>query len=434
MNPLQIPRKIIAQLRLLRDDPERFATNLVSVFKPAVFEQRMINILEPPPLHASVSPSSSGPPVLNILIPILDPGGLTGGPNTALVLAYHLARAGVPIRIAATITPSVIDAEGFWTLLAKLVGATDRPAGIELTLDYGPAHPLRVGAEDWFLATHWMTAHQLRPLLPQMKQHRFLYLIQDFEPGFYQFSSNYAYAALTYDMDYIAIFNEHLLRDYFIEQRVGRFADPDFAACSFAFEPAVDRALFHPEPRADRPKRRLLFYARPTVHRNLFGIGLIALRKAVAAPVFRDAPWEFVGIGGAGKMPAIALGGGHVLQVGPWLDHGGYAAFLRGSDVLLSLMLSPHTSYPVLEMAACGGQVVTNSFGAKTNARLQEMAPGVLVVRPDPDEIAAAIITAATQAQSADSASQPTARMPPDWGTAFADVVTALLPNFRATP
>ena len=47
------------------------------------------------------------------------------------------------------------------------------------------------------------------------------------------------------------------------------------------------------------------------------------------------------------------------------LDLDAYGSLLRESAVGLSLMVSPHPSYPPLDMAHLGLRVVTNGFGPK---------------------------------------------------------------------
>ena len=63
--------------------------------------------------------------------------------------------------------------------------------------------------------------------------------------------------------------------------------------------------------------------------------------------------------------PDIDLGGGAVLRSIGKLDLDGYAALLRRAAIGISLMVSPHPSYPPLEMATLGMLVLTNRFGAK---------------------------------------------------------------------
>jgi hypothetical protein len=47
------------------------------------------------------------------------------------------------------------------------------------------------------------------------------------------------------------------------------------------------------------------------------------------------------------------------------LDLASYGEILRSSAIGVSLMVSPHPSYPPLEMAELGMLVLTNRFGAK---------------------------------------------------------------------
>jgi hypothetical protein len=54
------------------------------------------------------------------------------------------------------------------------------------------------------------------------------------------------------------------------------------------------------------------------------------------------------------------------------LDLAAYGALLRDSAIGLSLMLSPHPSYPPLDMAHLGMLVLTNRFGTKDLAAWHE--------------------------------------------------------------
>lgn len=376
----RIPTKIAAHLRLLRDDPERFGRNVLQYTDPAQFEARLIDILHQPPLHVTVA--AGRPAALNVLQPLLRPDAMTGGPNTIVLLAALVAECGVPVRIVTTSPGHRPDPVWFAGHVASLLNRPT-PPNLEVVAGAEPAAPAPVGDADLWLATHWTTAQSLRPVLPRMRRDWFLYLVQDFEPGFYAWSSNYALALETYAMPHRAMINETLLADYLRIQAPGQYAQPGFldSQC-IAFEPAVDRRIFYPPPAAHRPgPRRLLFYARPTNARNMPGLGTQALRAAVAQGSFSGA-WEFLSIGGRGSMPNIALGGGHVLRPAPWADYAGYAESLRQADLLLCPMLSPHTSYPVLEMAACGGRVVTNSYGPKTGAALAALSPDIIGVPP----------------------------------------------------
>ena len=146
-------------------------------------------------------------------------------------------------------------------------GATARP---EYLFAIG-----EIGRADVLLASWWPTAHLAEAALAHVDATEFLYVIQDFEPGFYPWSTRSALAEATYAMAMRPIVNEPFLEAFLRDRGTGRFADRGIACHTFM--PAVDREVF--EMRAGRPegRRRLLFYARPRNPRNLFEIGLRAL-------------------------------------------------------------------------------------------------------------------------------------------------------------
>lgn len=63
-----------------------------------------------------------------------------------------------------------------------------------------------------------------------------------------------------------------------------------------------------------------------------------------------DSEWEYLSIGGNHK--SIKLKNGNTLVAGGKLTLEKYAEILAESSVGVSLMCSPHPSYPPLEMAA----------------------------------------------------------------------------------
>ena len=378
-------------LALLRRDPVELARNLLQFVNPALFEQRLIDVMHARPMHVAVDAGRAGPPRLNVLDSAWTQSGMTGGPNTVINLAARIARQGVAVRLVSTVQPNRIDPGWFARHVESLAGG-DAVLGLASACD--PDHPLELGAGDGFLATHWTTAQQLKAVLPLLPIRRFFYMLQEFEPAFYPWSSNYARAVETFGMDFWPIVNEALLADFLFAQPVGRLSDPVIRERAVVFEPAVDGGLFYPPavPDADR-KRRLLFYARPTNTRNMFGLGLLALRLAAASPAF--AGWEFLSIGSRGSVPQLALGGGAVLRPAPWMDYAGYGELLRQADILLCPMLSPHTSYPVLEMAACGGLSVTNCFETKTKATLAALSDNIIATPATVEGLADGLIEAA---------------------------------------
>lgn len=405
----QLPARLSGQFDLMRRDPERFGRNLLQVTDPALFEQRLLDVMNAVPMQVRVLPG--GPPRLNILNPALTREGMTGGPNTIINLALRIARLGVPVRLVTTVETSRLDPAWFRHHAAQLLGDTN-PPDVPIVSAADPAQPLELSPRDVFVATHWTTAQQLKPVLPRMAVRQFFYLLQEYEAAFHAWSSNHALALETYGLDYWPVFNEALLAEYMLAQPIGRLNAPETRARATIFEPAIEERLFHPPAEALPRRKRLLFYARPSNSRNLFGLAMLALRQASAAPEF--AGWEFLSIGGRGGVPALALGGGHRLNPAPWLDYEGYARSLREADVLLCPMLSPHTSYPVLEMAASGGLAVTNSFANKTRAALEALSDNIVARAPTVEAMAEGLIEAARRV-NAGRAPTASIHLPRDW-------------------
>ncbi|NKC30646.1 glycosyltransferase family 4 protein [Falsiroseomonas selenitidurans] len=407
--------RLRAHAALLRRDPQAFAGNVMQVTHPDLFRERLVDIMNPVPMHVRVDPALGEAMRLNVLNPALTEDGMTGGPNTILNLAVRIARQGIPVRLVTTVRPGGVSAPWLRQHLAALVGGAIPEIAVE-TAALAEA-PLAVGPGEVFMATHWTTAQQLKPVLPRMRRPQFLYMLQEFEAGFYAWSSNHALALETYGMDFWPITNETLLAEYFFRTGHGRFADPAFRERSMAFEPAIESRVFHPpEGPAPPGPRTLLFYARPSNHRNLFGLGLEALRRAAADPAL--AGWRMLAIGGRGGVPELDLGHGHVLRASPWRGYLAYADQLREADVLLAPMLSPHTGYPALEMAACGGVAVTNAFSVKTVPVLEGLSPNIVATEATVEGLSAGLVRAARMVADG-RAREGTLHLPRDWAEAL---------------
>ena len=119
-----------------------------------------------------------------------------------------------------------------------------------------------------------------------------------------------------------------------------------------------------------------------------------------------------------------------MLRPAPWLGLQEYAEQMRESDVLLSLMLSPHPSYPPLEMAACGGVAVTTVYANKDTARLAGMSPRILGVAATIEGLVSGLARAVTM-PAAEEAVDGSIALPQSWDEAFADVVPQVATRVR---
>jgi O-antigen biosynthesis protein len=340
------------------------------------------------PLHLVVNRKLARRPFLNVLIPTLLLSKMSGGPNTILILATMLASRGVDIRVISTNTPVDPDSVALSAHLRKLSGFDILPKGLFLVDGFDRSVPIEIGANDLFMATAWWTAQIAKYSVGLTRHNKFLYMIQDCETLLHASSSDYALTLETYGLPHVPIINTQVLRDHLVATKTGQFADRGFAKAAIVFEPAIDRAFFHPMPRkARKAKNRLLFYARPlSGHRNLFQLGVAALQKLLEEKVISSANWEFLALGN--EIQTMPLGRKAELVPLPWQGFSDYAQTMREADVLLSLMLSPHPSYPPLEMAACGRPAVTNTFGSKTQEVLAGLSPNIVGAEPTVESIA----------------------------------------------
>jgi hypothetical protein len=353
---------------------------------------------------------------------------MSGGPNTILQVTARQVARGSRIRYVAAFGAMEADVAKVRAHIHLVTGVEVDADSIDLVDASAPGAVLRLGKDDVPLASWWPTAHIAEAALAHVRAREFVYVVQDFEPGFYPWSTKYALAAATYGMPMRAIVNEPLLLAHLRTEAIGRFGDDppdDGAVC--AFMPAVDRSLFARAERQSSDPRRLVFYARPRNQRNLFDLGLRALRTAIDEGVFDDGDWEFLSIGQ--DLVDLPLPGSAVLRAMPWLSYDEYAALLGRSDVLLSLMLSPHTSYPPLEMVVAGGHVVTNTFGVKSTQALEAISPAMHAARPDLRSLVDALRSAADEAAHGDPPTAPT--LPATWDEALEAVVPWLDRSIR---
>jgi hypothetical protein len=123
--------------------------------------------------------------------------------------------------------------------------------------------------------------------------------------------------------------------------------------------PRLKAKMTTPSPIRDRT---IVVYGRPETPRNGFPAIVDGLRAWYASDP-QAGSWRVVSVGR--KHEVFAIGPDLVLEPLGMLDLDAYADLLRSSAIGLSLMLSPHPSYPPLDMAHLGMVVLTNTFGDK---------------------------------------------------------------------
>ncbi|HEY6008204.1 MAG TPA: hypothetical protein VIU40_07750, partial [Geobacteraceae bacterium] len=293
-----------------------------------------------------LTPRRSGQAVrrLNLVVPTIRREHLFGGIATALRLYRQFAARlgdGVCCRIILTeYAPNPLDLALFSD--HSLVSGDEESSAARQILPCvargGKSIPVADG--DIFLATQWTTAYLAQRLVAEQAAlygrppARLLYLIQDFEPGFYPFSSDYMLSESTYrsEVPQVAIFNSSPLRDYF------RAAGYAFRG-EYFFEPVLNARLKeHLGALATVPKERvILVYGRPSTPRNAFPLIVAGLRLWAAAQP-SGSGWRIVSAGE--PHPDVPLGNGCLLSSLGKLELEEYARLLRRSAVGVGLMLS----------------------------------------------------------------------------------------------
>jgi hypothetical protein len=221
---------------------------------------------------------------------------------------------------------------------------------------------------DLCLTTSWWTTRSVRGAVDPA---RIVYLLQEDERGFYPLGDDHLRCSeMLADPALCYVINSELLRQH--------LAAEGMAPGGIAFEPASAAAGSAAEPRCGTLKN-FFFYARLTHHpRNLFWRGLEVLGAAIDTRILDPDEWDFYAVGNAAET--IRLPGGVPVHAFPALSWDDYTALVRRMDLGLSLMHTPHPSYPPLDLAAAGAVVVTNRFGVKQS--LQNYSRNILCAEP----------------------------------------------------
>lgn len=305
----------------------------------------------------TVFPDTSNTKRINLVTDSIGTSSLFGGVGTAMIIATLWAqRSDAELRIITREERPVTKA------LSTALSANGLSFAGPVSFAYAPhtkSDEIALSPNDVFLATSWWTA---RSLLNTVPADRIVYLLQEDERMFYPYGDDHLNCSLTLAEPFAkVIVNTALLHRHLTE---GVDAVPGLASRSISFEPA-----FAYQPRklaAVRSGRRKLFiYARPHNSRNLYATCIQLINQAVIEGILNPHDWE-IHLVGRGLEKLVFDGGLSAYFHDPmaWQD---YIAFLQSMDAGISLMYTPHPSYPPLDLAAIGVPVLTNRFGLKTD-------------------------------------------------------------------
>lgn len=325
---------------------------------------------------------------INLLVPSINDNHVFGGISTALKFFEELVeKSGYASRIILT------DAFPNRRALRKY-GDKYRCVNSEKDCDelhqivpycYRYEKTLSVSENDIFIFTGWWTAYCTQEAYIEFKDKHginpnpYIYFIQDYEPGFYPWSTRYLLADSTYRAEnkQIAIFNSKLLYEFFKDNGYSFYKE-------YAFEPVLNAGLksilMENVDKTVIKKKKILVYGRPTVERNAFTLVVSALRKFVEK-MDNVEEWEFISAGE--YHDKVNLGKGKKLESVGKLTLVQYAEMMMETYAGISLMSSPHPSYPPLEMSEFGVKVITNTYANKNLSTFNDNIISVQNVSPD---------------------------------------------------
>jgi hypothetical protein len=344
----------------------------------------------------------------------INAGSLYGGVGTALILSILLAQEiGAPLCLATrTERPDRGNVER-----CLRIQQIDSKQDVEYVYAGPDGDLIQIGPNDIIITTSWWTTHSaLRSVRPE----QIVYLIQEDERMFYPYSDEHLLCSeilARNDIRYVV--NSALLFEHFMNTGLS-----ELCMNAVTFEPAFPLSNYHFEERAPKARFEFMFYARPNNARNLYYRGLEAIDTAIRDGIFDPERWNFRFVGN--NLSPITLSHGITPSLHQKMEWADYAQLVRKVDLGLSLMYTPHPSYPPLDIAASGGVAVTNSFLNKTD--LSRYSENIFVSDLN--------VTALTQAlrRGVERASDRETRrlvydeqlLQRDWRTAFAEVIAHL--------
>lgn len=323
--------------------------------------------------------------VVHVLVPGVSPSGVFGGVATAVTVAVGLAERGERVRIVLTDYGQTLGPARVREVVLRHVRTSPATLErIEVALAIRDEQVLDLGPADVFVATAWWTAYRAAGTIaahPGLTARRFAYLVQDHEALFYPESERRSMALASYGLPAEPVVNAAPLAA-FLAQEVGLAVDPALVLAPIVAVP--ERRPLRAWPVGGAPLR-VVVYARPSIERNLFPTAMRAVARWLEERT--DAtPVEVVAVGE--RLDARYVVAGHEVRDLGVRSWDGYLEVLSGAHLGVSLMASPHPSYPPLEMATSGMVVVTNRWGPKDLADVSER---FVTCAPDVPGVAAAL-------------------------------------------
>jgi hypothetical protein len=396
--------------------PKRYDAELLHLITNRAFDMPQV-VVDP-----------AAPKRVNVLVPAFEFKSMSAGFFGVFEVARFILQCGFQVRLV-LFDNFYWNYEEFKQKLAGYPGMERLYEELEIEYIGERLEPLVVSPDDRCVATVWYSAYFAEKIMNIIGGNKpFLYLIQDYETNFFPGSSLFALADRTYSMNFNALFSTEALMNSVIGSKVGAFGKRNVKSAYFlnacaAYLPPRDEFL------AKKGRRRLAFYSRPEVNRNMFELGALALCEAVKQGIFGE-DWDFYGVG-MGDVE-IQLSETRKLQQLERMNLKEYMQVIATFDIGLCLMASPHPSLLPFDLAGSGAVVVTNTFGVKTQAYFDGITKNIIAQEPSLDTLVEGMRRAVAQSENLSERFERAKNMkfPRTWQETFGDHHRTFIQNW----
>lgn len=291
---------------------------------------------------------------INLITDSINEGSLYGGVMTSIVLAVLISnQTKRKLRLITLNEPPNKDN------LYKVLKNNNIEPESEIEFFFTKNNTIEFSDSDVFLTTSWWSTDYV---LQNINPEQVFYLLQEDERMFYPNGHERVMCENIMKNEKIKfIINTEILYNFLVQngfdniKRNGIFFEPSF--------------IKHNISNNKNHKKRLLFYARPNNVRNLFKLGIELIKKIIIMEFINPDEWEIVFVGKDLKNldNSFFTERKFSIEIYENLQFENYLNIIENIDIAISLMYTPHPSYPPLDVVACGNIVLTNTYENKIN-------------------------------------------------------------------
>lgn len=351
----------------------------ISIYDELYLDAKLNRIFDMP----KVVVDATRPRTINILVPAFDFNSISAG-------FFGVFQTALFIKKSTPHNVRLVLFDNFFFDLEKARAKIKGYPGMEqlfddMEVDYigERKQPLLVSSEDNCVATVWYSAYFAAKIMGTIGSSRpFLYLIQDYESSFYPGSSSSVVANESYKFNFSAFFSSESLRNFFVSNDIGGIRSRGLPVIHFNNACAANlmgREEFF-RVHGQKEKKRLVFYSRPVVDRNMFELTAKAILAAFKEGIFNHSEWDCIGMG-LGEC-TLKFDDENQSVCMPRMNLTEYIQSVASFDICLTLMASPHPSLIPMDLAGSGAVVVTNTYATKTNEYLQSLCTNIIAAEP----------------------------------------------------